>query len=138
MTDQRTNNLIHAAKIYRQGVWVYLLLRKISPTQYQWFEDSKIQEIPSPIKAETSEEAIRLAKKEWKMDSFKLIECGFRFTLPERDEIGGNALFHQMAASYASVNGIYIDNELGHNCIVNNSSQEAIRLLQSLKSSNRL
>lgn len=139
MNEPKTNNLIHVAKIFRKGRWKYLLLRKISSNEYQWFEDFFPQpETPTSIISETSEEAIRLAKRDWKNDSFTTIKCGFRFTLPERDEIGGNALFHQMAASYASVNGIYVDNELGHSCIVNNASQEAIQMLQFFKSNNRL
>jgi len=80
------------------------------------------------VSGETVEEAMRLAARHWQKDSFTTVICGFRYTLPERDEHGINALFHQMVASYSSMNGVYYDEELGNNCFVQNASDEAIRL----------
>ena len=91
-------------------------------------------EVPTDISAETSEEALRLAHRQWKGSDFRTLRCGYRFTLPERDEIGSNALFHQMAASYATMNGVYFDDELGHQCIVKDASQEAYDLYKRLSS----
>lgn len=121
--------LVHIGKIF-QRKWSYLLLRKTAPREYQWFEMRDQQEVPANVVAENTEEAIRQAKRQWKHLNFTTLKCGFRFTLPERDEIGGNALFHQLAASYASVNGIYFDDEVGFNCIVNNPSREALAFLK--------
>jgi len=67
-----------------------------------------------------------------------MVNCGFRYTLPERDEHGYNALFHQMAASYATSNGVYFDEESGNNCFVNFASEEAKNLLKVLQTSKRL
>lgn len=105
-----------------------LLLRKISPKQFTWFFESDGKEIDADISANSVEEAMRLAHHAWKKYAFRTIICGFRYTLPERDEHGTNALFHQMVASYKSPNGIYFDEDLGHNCYVQNASQEAISL----------
>ncbi len=124
------NDIIHIAKILSRGETVYLFLKKTGLDTYQWFEDEETTE----VKGITPEEAMRLAKRQWKRASFRFVNCGFRFTLPERDEHGGNALFCQMAASYAASNGIYFDEELGHSCIVKKASDEANELLRKLKS----
>lgn len=115
-------NLIHIARIFEGGTWRYLLLRKGEDKRYGWFWKS---EEATGISADSAEEAIRLARREWKDRDFTTVNCGFRFTLPERDEIGGNALFHQMVASYSSSNGVYVDEELGFQCIVHDASAEA-------------
>lgn len=124
------SDIIHIASIKPEGRTAYLFLKKKDPRTYQWFEENHETE----VKGITPEEALRLAKKHWQYVSFRFVHCGFRFTLPERDEHGGNALFCQMAASYASSNGIYFDEELGHSCIVKNASSEAVQLLKQLAS----
>ncbi len=121
-----SNDIVHIARIQPEGAVVYLFLKKTGPETYRWFEGKS----PTDVKGFTPEEAIRLAKRQWKYVSFRFVNCGFRFTLPERDEHGVNALFCQMAASYASSNGIYFDEELGHSCIVKNASEEARELLR--------
>lgn len=138
-TDQ-LGKLIHAARIYTQGEWRLLYLRKHENGHFSWLEEQQkgTQEIESPVSGQTVEEAMRLAPKHWKNQSFTTINCGFRYTLPERDEHGINALFHQMAASYSSGNGVYYDEELGNNCFVQSASEEAIALWQRLKLQNRL
>lgn len=123
------HEIIHIAKYKKKGLTVYLILKKTGPETYQWFENEE----PTHVKGITPEEAIRLAKRYWTMDSFRFINCGFRFTLPERDEHGGNALFHQMNASYNAFNGIYYDEELGYSCIVKNASEEAKDLHKKFK-----
>ena len=128
------NNLIHVAYILtRQGRHT-LYLRRSEKGSYSWNQlDETEQETPSPVTANSAEEAIRLGRGHWKEDSFTPLHCGFRFTLPERDEIGGNALFHQMTASYSSINGVYLDEELSHQCIVYDASQEALALWARLR-----
>lgn len=97
-----------------------LLLKKEEDT-FTWYRGST----PTHVSAKTIEEAISKARKEWKNEYFRTAQCGYRFTLPERDEHGSPALFYQMKASYTSPNGIYLDEELGHSCIVKNASDEA-------------
>lgn len=130
------NNLIHVAKIrVAGGAHQQLFLRKLDTGRYRWFhvQHDTQEESESSVAADSAEEAIRLAWRQWRQNSFTLLRCGFRFTLPERDEIGGNALFHQMVASYSTMNGIYLDEELGHQCIVHDASTEALLLWASLK-----
>ncbi len=122
--------LIHVAyiRLPKQGIR-YLLLRQIDSLRYTWFmEEAPGQEKETPIGGITSEEALLAARKAWKQQEFHTLNCGFRYTLPERDEVGTNALFHQMAASYASMTGVYFDEELGSNCFVQNASLEARQL----------
>lgn len=122
--------LIHVAFIHlpTQGRQ-YLLLKQVDPLRYTWFiEEAAGQEKDTSIGGITPEEALVAARKAWRQQEFRTLNCGFRYTLPERDEVGTNALFHQMAASYASLNGVYFDEELGSNCFVQNASLEARQL----------
>lgn len=138
-----TDNLIHIARIQPKGGNThYLFLRKIND-HYQWFEfNDKEQENElenekkCDLKSPTIEEALQKGAQYWKKKdlSFRYLHCGTRFTLPERDEHGINALFYQMKASYKSINGVYFDEEVGHNCIVHNASFEALDLLKRFKS----
>lgn len=131
--------LIHVAHFQPvKGKKTYLFLREISKENYQWFEFLDPEEKKTDIVGRTIPDAISNARKKWKHEYFKTLNCGFRYTLPERDEHGINALFHQMAASYASSNGIYFDEDVGNNCFINFASQEAKNLLALIKSKNQL
>lgn len=138
--ELKRGKLIHLAKVIlpKKGACL-LLLRREDPVRYVWYEQhSTDQELETSLFAPTAEEAIRRAYMNWKDHFFRTINCGFRYTLPERDEHGNNALFHQMIASYASMNGIYFDEDLGHNCFVNFASDEAKTLWKELQSQKRL
>lgn len=139
-TSQNSNKLIHAAKIFtKNGVWRYLLLRRLEVNRFTWFLETKQdEEEETEISGINIEEAIQKGWKAWKMELFKPVNCGFKYYLPDRDEHGINALFHQMASSYASMNGVYYDEELGNNCFVQSASKEALALWQRLKKHNRL
>lgn len=125
------HKLIHIAKIQKKGL---LYLRQIEPTRFCW-----TREMEPPLEKETEiwggsvEEALLEGYKMWRNDEFHPLNCGFRYTLPERDEVGSNALFHQMVSSYSSMNGVYFDEELGSNCIVQNASLEARKLWKRLQ-----
>ena len=127
--------LIHAAqiKVQNQGSH-YLFLRQLEPFRYIWFlEDlANGRETETSLWGGSAEDAILTARKAWALEYFRPLHCGFRYTLPERDEVGTNALFHQMVSSYASLSGIYFDEELSSNCIVQNASLEARHLWQRL------
>lgn len=134
------NKLIHLAHIFipKKGKTL-VYLRQCGDHEYRWYiEDHDSIEHPTDIEGETPEEAMRNAHQSWKLNAFTTLCCGFRYALPERDEHGMNALFHQMTASLSTMNGIYFDEELGHNCFVQNSSQESISLWHKLKNENRL
>ncbi len=126
--------LIHVARVLNEeGRRCYLLLRRLKENHFTWFEKlDNNDEIETPVSAPTIEEALRLAVRQWKNHSFSYVICGFRYTLPERDEHGINALFHQMVDSYNSMSGVYYDQELGCNCIVHNASEEALQLRQEM------
>lgn len=140
-TQSELGRLIHVAKCFPpyKG-WRFLFLREQKDSEeFRWFIESNPEtEEPTQIAASSVEEALRLAHVYWRDQQFRCIRCGYRFTLPERDEIGTNALFHQMVRSYQSFNGLYVDEELGHPCIVREISQEAHRLWRSLEAQNRL
>lgn len=140
-TDEKPKlgKLIHIASIFTSGEWHYLFLRKNTNGRFSWHEEfDQKDENETSISGQTVEEAMRLAPRHWINNSFTNLNCGFRYTLPERDEHGINALFHQMASSYSNGNGIYYDEELGNNCFVQNASEVALKLWQRLKVQNRL
>ncbi|MDP1835869.1 MAG: hypothetical protein Q8K75_08080 [Chlamydiales bacterium] len=131
--------LIHIGMYFVKGHWKNLFLRKMEDSTYAWFEEAhETDELPTNVSAENPEEALRLAHRQWRSSSFRTLRCGYRFTLPERDEIGTNALFHQMVASYATGNGVYFDDELGHQCIVREISQQAFEMWKRLEAQKRL
>lgn len=134
------NTLIHVARIQPKGKRQphYLFLRKEDPHRYTWFEDHGDSELKTAISALELPEALRQANHFWKAAYFQSVMCGFRYTLPERDEHGENALFFQMVASYSSPTGVYFDDDLGHTCIVQNASQEARQIWERLKNRNKL
>ncbi len=139
MSEAVNPKIIHVAKIHLLHAGPrLLLLKQKGEGLYAWYEEHDGQEVETSTQAGSVEEAMRLAHKKWRQDSFRTIICGFRYTLPERDEHGMNALFHQMASSYNSPNGVYFDSELGHNCFVQNASNEALSILQRLKASKRI
>jgi hypothetical protein len=133
MTD-RLANLVHIGRKYLgKRNTCRLFLRKISPHSFEWFEGiNDSMETNTGVAASTIEEAIRLANWQWKNENFTTLHCGFRYTLPERDEHGINALFCQMIASYSTPTGVYYDEELGCNCFVQNASIESRNLWKSL------
>jgi hypothetical protein len=132
-SEPQIGKLIHVACIFIQGRWRHLFLRKATEEHFTWYQELQPEtEEETPVSGHTIEEALRLAARHWKEQSFRMLHCGFRYTLPERDEHGINALFHQMIASYSSSNGIYYDEELGNNCFVQNASDEAYQLWKRL------
>ena len=137
--EKALGKLIHVARVFYKNGPILLLLRKDDPIRYTWYEESdKGNENKTTLFAPTPEEAIKRAYLLWKDDCFRTINCGVRYTLPERDEHGNNALFHQMIASYSSMNGIYFDEDLGHNCFVNFASSEAKSLWKELQKQKRM
>ena len=133
------NKLIHVAKIFDPAKgWSWLYLRKTADTGLVWFQQISETEEPTEVVGDNTEEAIFNARRRWKEQFFTTLKCGFRFTLPERDEIGTNALFHHMLASYAIMNGVYYDEELGHQCIVREASTEALDIMKTLQMQNRV
>lgn len=132
MNQTPSLKLIHVASIIQRAQGLcYLFLRKKEDYHYCWYMQSNHSDFEdeTTVTASTIEEALRLAKRTWKENFFRTLNCGFRYTLPERDEHGMNALYYQMVASYNSMNGVYFDDELGHNCYVQNASIEARNLM---------
>lgn len=121
--------LIHVAFISTCKGRETVYLRMVEPYRFVWF----VGDAETSIVGGNPEEAILLARKFWAKDHFRTLNCGFRYTLPERDEHGVNALYSQMVASYASMNGVYFDPDLGCNCFVQNASNEARALMKQLQ-----
>lgn len=137
LTESKYPKLIHVALLKYQKP-TYLFLRSKDQHTYVWFSDKGEDEEETSVSAPTLYEAMEKANRHWRLEPFRMLNCGFRYTLPERDEHGINALFHQMASSYDSMNGIYFDPGEGNNCFVNFASQEAIALWRKLKKQGRL
>lgn len=136
--ETKNFKLIHVGKIQTSDGFEHLYLRKKNDNEFRWYEFKNQEEKETEVSSINIEEAMRLAFRYWKSHFFHPLNCGFRYTLPERDEHGINALFHQMVSSYSSMNGIYYDEELGSNCFVQNASIEARGLWQTLKKENRI
>lgn len=132
--------LIHIARIHAQNQGnIYLFLRQIEPYRYIWFrEELPGTEIETEIWGGTAEESLLAAYKAWRHNEIRPVHCGFRYTLPERDEVGTNALFHQMVSSYSSMSGVYFDEELSSNCIVQFASIEARDLWKRLEQATQI
>lgn len=140
MTQTSHGKLIHvgAYTLPKEGKKL-LFLRQKDPTYYYWMErQSDGSEKETDIGAPNTEEALRLAHKHWRIYYFETMICGFRYSLPERDEHGSNALFHHMVDSYSTPNGVYFDQDLGHNCYVQAASQDALSLWHQLKKEGKL
>lgn len=137
--SQSNHRLIHVGEYHINGNGKKrLFLREVNPHHFTWFEENGTAEQETEVEAPSIEEALRIARRTWKNHAFRTLNCGFRYTLPERDEHGMNALFFQLANSQRSPNGIYFDEELGHNCFVQNASNEAIDLFKKLEETKRL
>ncbi len=136
--DNKPPKLIHVAVIRAWGEGKrYLFLREVAPFQYVWFVEKEGSEVATPVTAPTIPDALIFARRHWKSESFRTVICGFRYTLPERDEHGCNALFHQMVASYSTSGRVYFDADLGNNCIVYHASDEAVSLWHKLQQAGR-
>lgn len=140
MTSTLAGKLIHVGQyVLPKSGKRLLFLRQKDPTFYAWYERQQDNsEVETVLGATNTEEALRLAHKNWKIYFFQTIICGFRYSLPERDEHGSNALFHQMVSSYSTSNGVYFDQDVGHNCYVQAASQEALSLWHELKKEGKL
>lgn len=108
-----------------------ILLYEKSPQSYIWYTGDQ-----PTIEADSLEEAIRLGWRHF--PGFAPLLAGYRYTLPERDEHGNNALFSEMVASLNSPSGVYFDEKSGHNNVVHNIPQKAKNLYVDLKSKNLL
>ena len=124
--------VIHVAAIYPNQ---YLFLKKADDSLYQWFKPNLVldEEEKTLVVGSTVSRALAEGYKAWQESYFRLLHCGFRYSLPERDEVGSNALFWQMALSYNSPNGRYFDEEVGHLCYVDFASQEALGIWRKIR-----
>lgn len=136
-SDVKTNRIIHVGVLKKGNKKHYFFLKEMSSMLYKW-EDEESPYKDLQIYGQTIEEAISEAKKFFKDQEFYFLNCGFRYTLPERDEHGINALFFQMKDSYNASNGVYFDEILGNNCYVQFASLEALNLLRKLQLEPRL
>lgn len=132
MIDWKISTLIHIGYLQNGRERQYLFLRKTDAGQYVWEYAKTENNTPAPVViADSAEEALRLAYSHWRV--WHSLPCGFRFTLPERDEVGTPALFHQMVRSYRTGNGVYLDEELGGSCIVHDAPSHTLALWRSLE-----
>lgn len=115
---------LHVAKTHQLLIYLF----KFEEMRFVWVRADNPEKVL--LEVQSKDEAMSIPRKTWKESSFRFLGCGFRYTLPERDEHGTPALFYQMVASYRSSNGVYFDDDLGNNCIVHNASLEALDLME--------
>ena len=115
--------LIHVA----QSDKGWMFLQETSPGHYQWFQGDE----PTEIQAPSIQEAIRLGWKAFASQNFEPLLCGYKYTLPERDEHGAPTLFSDMVQSLNTPTGQYFDPASGHNYIVQNIPTRARELYKN-------
>lgn len=122
----------HIATIYPKQ---HLFLVKKNDCFFHWLKMNPTfdQGFDTPCNGETIARAIQAAYKIWQTDFFTLVNCGVRYSLPLRDQTGCNALFWQMAKSYATPNGHYFDEQAGHLCFVDFASEEALSIWRKIR-----
>jgi hypothetical protein len=118
-----TSDVVHVAIIYPNGKGKEYLYLKNGEDGYFWEG--------TDCRGNTVVEAISNGVKKWKIDHFRLLNCGFLYTVTERDEHGMNATFEEMRQSYQSSSGQFFHQGLGHMCFVQGSSDEALKILRS-------
>lgn len=91
------------------------------------------QETETPYRADSLEKALQMVQKPYQEQGISLLTSGYLFTLPERDEHGTPALFSEMKASLASMNGVFFDSRRGHLCIVHQIPSKAREFLKTLR-----
>ena len=64
----------------------------------------------------------------------RIVNFGVLYTLPERDEVGQYALFHQARNSYKVSNGVVFDPAWGFTYKVDFLSQEGAKMIEELES----
>jgi hypothetical protein len=122
MNIAKKDNLYRIATIEKGGK-KHLSLHKDADGLFRWYLDNE----PTEIAAVTAEEASKMARKQYKEEHFRVLSCGNKFTLPERDEHGTPADYQEMVKSLKSMNGVFFDEKLGHNCIVREIPLEMTR-----------
>lgn len=123
MNIAKKDNLYRIASIENGGKKC-LSLHKDEDGLFRWYLDNQ----PTEIAASTAEEAAKRARQQYKEEHFRVYSCGNKFTLPERDEHGTPADYQEMVKSLRSMNGVFFDEKLGHNCIVREIPSEMMRL----------
>lgn len=113
-------DFIHAATIKEEGKEKMLFLKK-AQGGFQWTDRE--------VEFDSLPKALDYAWKE----KFSLLPCGYKFTLPERDEHGTPALFEEMAKSLNSMSGVFFDEREGLNCIVHQIPTTTRRFFEQLK-----
>ena len=115
--------IIHKALVNNK--WIDLV--EIEPGQYGWFDG----DLSLGLKASTIPLAFSMARKNF--SSFKPISAGYKYTLPERDEHGKEALYYEAVKSLESPNGVFFDEFAGHNAVVHLIPQKTIDLIRGQK-----
>jgi|GEM_PF-2807228 len=64
----------------------------------------------------------------------RIVNFGVLYTLPERDEVGQYALFHQARNSYKVSNGVVFDPKWGYSYKVDFLSQEGRNIIEEFES----
>ena len=115
--------IIHKALVNNK--WIDLV--EIEPGKYGWYEG----EHSLDLNAASIPLAFVIARKAY--PDFNPIAAGYKYTLPERDEHGKEALYCEAVKSLESSNGVFFDEKAGHNVVVHLIPQKTIDLIRGLK-----
>ena len=142
-TEPNSQRVLHAARYQPDGHHsIYLLLREKDDGSFVWYEErygpEGAEEVETDIGGPSICDATQAARERWSEQAFHTVGCGIRYQLPERDEHGCTALFHEMVDSYSHFDGVYFDEDLKHTCFVDKASAEALDLWHKLEGEDRL
>ena len=137
LMQKNAARLMHIGVIRDVGGSHLLFLREVD-RKYHWFLEKRGEEEKTALGADKMEEAIQLAYREWGRLEFRFLGCGYRFTLPERDEHGDPASFYQMVKALQSSSYTYMDEDLGHLCVIKQIPSFARELYHRLSESKQL
>ncbi len=115
--------IIHKARVNNK--WIDLV--EIEPAKYGWYEGDRSLD----LNAGSIPLAFSIARKAF--PDFLPIAAGYKYTLPERDEHGKEALYCEAVKSLESPNGVFFDEKAGHNVVVHLIPQKTIDLIRGQK-----
>lgn len=112
--------IIHKARVNNK--WIDLV--EIEPAKFGWYDGDRSLDLNA------TSIPLAFAKARKTFSNFLPIAAGYKYTLPERDEHGKEALYCEAVKSLESSNGVFFDEKAGHNVVVHLIPQKTIDLIR--------
>lgn len=113
--------------------WSFILTQEETGFRWHLFEEDSNKFYPTDCLGENIGLACHFARMKWARYGFRTLRCGTLLTLPERDEVGSPALFHEMIQSLSISSGVVFDPGRGYSFRVDQISEEAIQFYKRIK-----